>query len=75
MYQLISGQETAAMCEVNAYLIEGTDRRLVMENVDTIAPEGDGLRLVDIFGGEKFLKARIYSLSLVENRVFLIKTD
>jgi predicted RNA-binding protein len=63
-----------AMCEANAYMIEGDDRRLVMESVDTIEPEGDGLRLVNIFGEQKFLKARIQSLSLVENRVLLIKT-
>ncbi len=62
------------MCEARAYLIEGGDHRLVMENVDTIEPEGDGLRLVDIFGEQRFLKARIQSLSLVENRVLLVKT-
>jgi predicted RNA-binding protein len=62
------------MCEANAYLIEGSDRRLLMENVDTIEPEGDGLRLVDIFGEQRFLKARIQSLSLLENRVLLVKT-
>jgi len=62
------------MCEANAYMIEGDDRRLVMESVDTIEPEGEGLRLVNIFGEQKFIKARIQSLSLVENRVLLVKT-
>jgi predicted RNA-binding protein len=62
------------MCEANAYLIEGNDRRLLMENVDTIEPEGDGLRLVNIFGEQRFLKARIQSLSMLENRVLLVKT-
>jgi predicted RNA-binding protein len=62
------------MCEANAYMIEGDDRRLVMESVDTIEPERDGLRLVNIFGEQKFIKARIQSLSLVENRVLLVKT-
>ena len=31
------------MCEANAYLIEENDEKLVMEAVDTIEPEGDGL--------------------------------
>jgi predicted RNA-binding protein len=65
-------QGTTAMCEANVYLIEGDGRRLVMENVDTIEPEGDGLRLVNIFGEQRFLKARIQSLSLLENRVSLV---
>lgn len=59
------------MCEANAYLIEEDDSRLVMEAVDTVEPEGDGIKLVNIFGEQKFLKARIYSLSLVDHKVFL----
>lgn len=59
------------MCEANAYIIEGDQDQLVMENVDTIEPAEDGLRLVSIFGEQKFLKARIQSLSLVDNKVYL----
>lgn len=60
------------MCEASAYIDDGKDFKLVMENVDTIEPEGDGLRLVNIFGEQKFLKARIRSLSLVDNKVYLV---
>lgn len=63
------------MCEANAYLIEGNQSKLVMENVDTVEPEEDGIRLISIFGDQKLLKARIHSLSLVDNKVFLKKTD
>ena len=59
------------MCEANAYLLEGNEQKLVMEAVDTIEPQDDGIRLINIFGEQKFLKAQIYSLSLVENKVFL----
>ena len=61
------------MCEANAYLVEGDETRLLMERVDPMAPEGDGLRLVDIFGTQIFLKARIQSLSLVDNKVYLTR--
>jgi predicted RNA-binding protein len=61
------------MCEARAYLVEGDDARLVMEHVDAIEPEEEGLRLVSIFGDQKFLKARIRSLRLVDNTVFLVK--
>ncbi len=59
------------MCEANAYLIENGEEKLVMEAVDTVEPEKDGLRLQSIFGDQKFIKARIVSLSLVEHKVFL----
>lgn len=59
------------MCEANAYLIEGEEKKLIMEAVDTIEPEGDGINLVSIFGDQKFLKARVHSLSLVDHKVYL----
>jgi predicted RNA-binding protein len=45
-----------------------------MEAVDTIEPQEEGLQLVSIFGEQKFLKARIHSLSLVDNKVYLRQT-
>ncbi len=59
------------MCEASAYLIEGQNSTLVMESVDTIEPQEDGIQLVNIFGEQKFLKARIHSLTLVNNKVYL----
>jgi len=59
------------MCEASAYLIEGQNSTLVMESVDTIEPQEDGIQLVSIFGEQKFLKARIHSLTLVDNKVYL----
>ena len=59
------------MCEANAFLMEGDDQKLIMEAVDTVEPHEDGVRLSNIFGEQKFLKAQIYSLSLVDNKVFL----
>lgn len=59
------------MCEASAFLIEGDNHKLIMEAVDTVEPEADGVRLVNIFGEQKLLNAQIYSLSLVDNKVFL----
>jgi predicted RNA-binding protein len=59
------------MCEANAYLVENGENQLVMEAVDTVEPEDEGLRLVNIFGEQKFVKARVKSLSLVDHKIFL----
>lgn len=59
------------MCEANAYLIQGDEQKLIMEAVDTVEPEDDGLRLMSIFGDQKFIKARIHALSLVDHKIFL----
>ena len=59
------------MCEAKAYLIQGNAKVLVMEAVDTVEPEDDGIRLISIFGDQKFVKARIHSLALVDHNIFL----
>ena len=59
------------MCEANAYLIEGDEEKLIMESVDTVEPEGGEMKLVNIFGEQVFVKANIYSLSLVDHKIYL----
>ena len=59
------------MCEANAYLVEKDQDKLLMEAVDTVEPEDEGVRLISIFGDQKFVKARIHSLSLVDHKIFL----
>ncbi len=61
------------MCEANAYLIEDDQEKLIMESVDTVEPEGDEMKLVNIFGEQKFVKANIYALSLNDHKIFLKK--
>jgi predicted RNA-binding protein len=60
------------MCEANAYLKEADRETLIMEAVDKVEPDEDGLRLVSIFGDQKFIKGRIHSLSLVDHKVFIL---
>jgi predicted RNA-binding protein len=59
------------MCEANAYLVKGEEKELIMEAVDTIEPTDDGLKLTSIFGDQKFIKAHIHSLALVDHQIFL----
>ncbi len=59
------------MCEASAYLINGDKTELIMDAVDQVAPEEDGLRLTNIFGDQKFIRARIDSLSLVDHKIYL----
>jgi predicted RNA-binding protein len=60
------------MCEANAYLKEADKETLLMEAVDKVEPDENGIRLVSIFGDQKFIKGRIHSLSLVDHKVFIM---
>ncbi|SLM29913.1 RNA-binding protein [Desulfamplus magnetovallimortis] len=60
------------MCEANAYIIEeSSEERLIMEAVDQVIPEEEGIRLVSIFGDQKFIRGYIHSLSLVDHKVYI----
>jgi len=57
------------MCEANAYLIKDGEEKLIMENVDTLRPETNGIYLQDIFGEQRTIKARIKEMNLVDHRI------
>lgn len=60
------------MCEANAYLMEENGgESLLMEAVDKVEPDENGIRLVSIFGEQKFIRGKIQSLSLVDHKVFI----
>ncbi len=59
------------MCEANAYLIKDGEEELIMESVDTLRPEKNGIYLQDIFGGQHTIKARIKEMNLVDHRILL----
>ena len=60
------------MCEANAYLVDKSGQEsLFLESVDKVVPAEEGIRLVSIFGEQKFIKGKIHSLSLVDHKVFI----
>jgi predicted RNA-binding protein len=59
------------MCEANAYLLKDGEEKLLMESVDTVRPEKNGLYLQDIFGEQRIVKARIKEMKLVDHRILL----
>ncbi len=61
------------MCEATAYLLKNGQEELLLQDVDTIEPDGDSLRIVSIFGEQKTLKASIHSLNLVNHKVILVE--
>jgi predicted RNA-binding protein len=61
------------MCEAAAYILKNGQEELLLSEVDIVEPEGDGLRLVNIFAEQKVIRAAIHSLNLVNHKVFLVE--
>jgi len=57
------------MCEANAYLIRDHQEHKVLESVDLVEFEGDEIRLVNIFGEQKTLNARLTRYSSREGKI------
>ncbi|HWQ73595.1 MAG TPA: CooT family nickel-binding protein [Desulfitobacteriaceae bacterium] len=63
------------MCEANAYLKSGETETLFMESVDVIEPYENGLKLIDIFGRQVFVQAKIMNMNLLNHRIILEQTS
>jgi predicted RNA-binding protein len=58
------------MCEASAFLFKDGKEDLILESVDEITPEGDReFRLVNIFGEQKIIKAKLKSMNLVSHKI------
>jgi predicted RNA-binding protein len=47
------------MCDVSVFVVRDGVEEKVLDNVDLIEESSDGMRLVNIFGEERTLKARM----------------
>ena len=59
------------MCEASAFIIRDGREELVLESVDILEPDNGNIRLVNIFGEQKVLPAKIKRLSLVDHKIIL----
>ncbi len=59
------------MCEAAAFMIRDGKEELILESVDLLEPDNGNIRLVNIFGEQKILAARIKQLSLVNHKIIL----
>lgn len=63
------------MCEADVYLDKDGEEELLLEAVYLIEPEGEKLRLENIFSEQKVLKATFKLLALSEDKIVLKEID
>ena len=60
------------MCEANAYLLKGGKEELILEAVDILEHDEEGMiRIANIFGEQKVVDAKLKSMSLVNHKIIL----
>jgi predicted RNA-binding protein len=59
------------MCEAAAFILRNGQEELLLDSVDLLEPDNGNLRLVNIFGEQKIVSAKIKQLSLVNHKIIL----
>ena len=59
------------MCESHAYLLEGDEEKLIMEDVIDIREEGGKVTLSNIIGEESVIEAEVAAITLLDHKVLL----
>ena len=59
------------MCEAHAFILKGEKEEMILENVDRLDVEDDEVRMINIFGEQKILRARIKSYNNRESKILL----
>lgn len=57
------------MCDINVFVVKNGVEEIVLENVDIIESADGGMRLVNIFGEERTIDARLIHYNNSEKRM------
>ncbi|MGD8389645.1 MAG: CooT family nickel-binding protein [Desulfobacteraceae bacterium] len=59
------------MCEANAFILRNGEEEKFFENVDEVEVDGDTVKMVNLFGEQKSLRARIKRYMNSEGKLLL----
>ena len=59
------------MCESTAYILKDGKEELVLESVDVLENQLGQVKLINMFGEEETIEAKVKSLSLVDHKIIL----
>ena len=63
------------MCDITAYLILNGLEEKILENVDIVEETSDGIRLINIFGEQKSIRAKIVRFNNSEKKMTFKPTN
>jgi len=59
------------MCEAAVYLLRDGQEELLLESVDQLETRESQIKMINIFGEQKEVRAKIKRLSLVDHKIIL----
>lgn len=59
------------MCESTAYILKDGKEELFLESIDVLENMNGHVKLINMFGEEEIVEARVKTLSLVDHKIIL----
>ena len=59
------------MCQTVAYVVEDGKELPVLQDVVSVVPVEDAVRMVNLFGEEKMVRGRIKQIDLLAHRILI----
>ena len=60
------------MCQTTVYVLEKDEETAVLNDVVSVVPEEEGIKVVNLFGEEKVVKGRIHRIDLLTHRITIL---
>ena len=60
------------MCESTAYILKDGKEEMVLESVDVLENQEGHVKLINMFGEEETIEAKVKTLSLVDHKIILV---
>jgi len=60
------------MCQTTVYLLEGGQEKPLFQDVVSVVPEGENVKIVNLFGEEKVVPGRIKRVDLLTHRILIL---
>ena len=62
------------MCEAAVYMSTSGKEELILEAVDLLENRADHIKIINLFGQEKLIRARVKRFSLLDHKIVLEPT-
>ena len=63
------------MCEASAYILKNGQEEILLKSIDRIESNHDRIKLINLFGEEKRVKAKVKSISFIDHKILLEPID
>lgn len=59
------------MCEAAIYILRSGKEEMILEGVDVLENHSNHIKIIDLFGEERVIRARVKRFSLLDHKIII----